>query len=49
MIIQLLTTPLGEVATVRERRNTPITWESEPQPTPELARAAALAWITADQ
>tara|TARA_R110002153_G_scaffold18074_1_gene63431 strand:- start:47 stop:193 length:147 start_codon:yes stop_codon:yes gene_type:complete len=48
MIIQLLTTPLGEVATVRERRSAPAVWESEPQPTPELARAAAIAWINAE-
>ena len=45
MTIQLLTTPLGQIATVRERRGTPIVWESAPYPTPELARAAALAWI----
>jgi hypothetical protein len=45
MVIQLLTTPLGEVATVRERRGTPIVWESKPYPTPELARTAALEWI----
>jgi len=48
MIVQLLTTPHGHVATVRERRAAPIAWESEPQPTPELARAAAIAWINAE-
>ena len=48
MIIQLLTTPLGQVATVRERRGTPIVWESLPQATPELARADAIDWINGD-
>ena len=48
MIIQLLTTPHGHVATVRERRAAPIVWESEPQSTPEKARADAIAWIDAE-
>jgi hypothetical protein len=45
MIIVMLTTPLGQVATIRERRHSPIMWESQPHTTPEDARAEALNWI----
>ena len=45
MIIQVLATPLGQVATVRERRGGSIEWESAPLPTAEEARRAAIAWI----
>ena len=48
MIIQLLTTPLGQVATVRERRGSAIIWESTPHATPEQARADAIDWINDD-
>jgi hypothetical protein len=45
MIIVVVSTPLGEVATVRERRGSPILWESVPCLLPEIARADAVAWI----
>jgi hypothetical protein len=45
MIIVVLSTPLGEVATVRERRGGAILWESVPHVMMVAARADALAWI----
>ena len=48
MIIQLLTTPLGQVATVRERRGSTIIWETTPHAAPEQARADAIDWINDD-